>query len=133
VALNESFERVGGRFGLSAQQAELLCAAMHPAPVGALARALNCDRSNVTRLAERAAARGWVQRRGDEHDGRVTVIELTPRGADLARAFIAALEQELAPLLADWSPQRRQQAVRLLDTLSGGLETAADEPLRASA
>lgn len=122
VALNDSFERVSGDLGLSAQQAELLCAAMRPAAVGDIARALRCDRSNVTRLADRAARRGLLTRRAGEQDGRVKVIELTPRGRELAERFLAALEAELAELLAAWSAQRQRQAAALLDELSAGLE-----------
>ena len=127
VALNDSFERVGREFGLSSQQAELLCAAMRPAGVGDIARVLRCDRSNVTRLADRAARRGLLTRRAGEEDGRVKVIELSPEGMQVARQFIAALEAELADLLATWSDRRRNQAVSILDELSEGLELRGRE------
>src|SRR4029450_650934 len=63
VALQDAFVQASRTLGLTAQQAELLCAAMAPAAVGDLARALRCDRSNVSHLVERAAARGLVHRR----------------------------------------------------------------------
>ena len=122
VALDDSFARVSGRFGLSPQQAELLCAAMRPSPVGAVATALRCDRTNVTRLADRAARRGLLSRHADADDKRVTLLELTPEGMRTAEAFIAALEEELADLLATWSPRKQREAVALLDQLSAGLE-----------
>jgi DNA-binding MarR family transcriptional regulator len=122
VALDDSFERVSGDFGLSAQQAELLCAAMRPAAVGEIAHVLRCDRSNVTRLADRAVQRGLVTRRPGERDARVTVLELSPDGMEIARRFIAALEDELAELLATWSERRQREAVSMLTELSAGLE-----------
>src|SRR5713226_3858453 len=87
VALEDAFVRASRDLGLTEQQAELLCAAMRPAAVGDLARTLRCDRSNVSRLIDRAGARGLLTRRGDEEDGRVTVVELTPEGEGLARRF----------------------------------------------
>jgi hypothetical protein len=46
VALEDAFQRASRELGLTAQQAELLCAAMRPAAVGDLAHTLRCDRSN---------------------------------------------------------------------------------------
>ncbi len=122
VALDGAYQRVSRRFGLSPQQAELLCAAMRPGPVGDMARELRCDRSNVTRLADRAADRGLLIRRVGDEDGRVKVIELSPAGMDVAQRFIAALEDELANVLDTWSDRRQRQAVRLLTALAAALE-----------
>ncbi len=70
VALEETFAQASRESGLSAQQAELLCAAMmRPGAIGDLARVLHCDRSNVSRLVDRAARRGLVYRRGGDSDG----------------------------------------------------------------
>src|SRR4051794_19267697 len=75
AALDNSFETAARGLGLSAQQAELLCAAMVPAAVGDIAQVLRCDRSNVSRLVDRAARRKLVKRSGSTGDGRVTMIE----------------------------------------------------------
>ena len=128
VALDDSFDRVSRRFGLSAQQAELLCAAMCPSAVGDLARSLRCDRSNVTRLADRAAQRGLLTRRNHEADARVTLIELSPEGRDVAERFIAALEDELADLLVTWPARRQREVARVLGQLSEELEARAEDP-----
>src|SRR6266498_3738404 len=101
VALDEAFAQASRESGLSAQQAELLCAAMmRQCSIGDLARVLHCDRSNVSRLVDRAASRGLVYRRGAESDGRVTVIELTPDGQRLAQRFIQTLESATAQAAA---------------------------------
>jgi DNA-binding MarR family transcriptional regulator len=126
VALDETFAQASRESGLSAQHAELLCAAMmRQCSIGDLAHVLHCDRSNVSRLVDRAASRGLVYRRGAESDGRVTVIELTPDGERLAQRFIETLESKLEPLLATWSTKRQQQAAETLTALAETLESAA--------
>lgn len=129
VALEDSFLRASRDVGLTSQQAELLCAAMQPAAVGELAQTLRCDRSNVSRLIDRASARGYLTRRADEEDGRVSVVELTPKSKDLARRFLAGLESQTDALKNRWSGQRRQLAVGLLNELSDALD-ASKQPLR---
>ncbi|MGH3646034.1 MAG: MarR family winged helix-turn-helix transcriptional regulator [Micromonosporaceae bacterium] len=120
VALDDAYQRASRDLGLTAQQAELLCAAMRPAAVGDLAAALRCDRSNVTRLVDRAAAHDLVRRR-QGHDKRVSMIELSPKGQRLARRFIALLEAQTAELRASWSDGRKRQATELLDEISAAL------------
>jgi DNA-binding MarR family transcriptional regulator len=130
VALDDAFLRAARELELTSQQAELLCAAMQPTAVGDLARVLRCDRSNVSRLVDRAAARGLLRRRSGPEDGRVSVIELSPDGERLAREFISALEGQLSDLLAKWSARREQTTVSILneiaDTLDGGRPATAD-------
>ena len=83
VALEGAYARAAGELGLTAQQAELLCVAIRPASVGDVAEQLRCDRSNVTRLVDRAQARGLVARHEGEDDARVRIVELTARGRAL--------------------------------------------------
>jgi len=127
VALEDAFLQASRTLGLTAQQAELLCAAMAPAAVGDLARTLRCDRSNVSHLVDRAAARGLVNRRTGDEDGRVTVVTLTAEGERLAQRFIAELEAQTRPLRARWPDERRQLAVELLNELSDTLDGAATQ------
>lgn len=122
VALDDAYLRASRELGLTPQQAELLCAAMRPVAIGHLATELRCDRSNVSRLVDRASMRGLLQRRGGDEDGRVTVIELTAEGEALARRFLAALEGRTREMRAGWSPAREQRAVALLNEISDALE-----------
>jgi DNA-binding MarR family transcriptional regulator len=130
VALEDAYVRTSRELGLTPQQAELLCAAMSPAAVGELARTLRCDRSNVTRLIDRASTRGLFRRRGGQEDGRVTVVELTPEGERLARRFLAALTARTATLRASWSRERQQLAVDLLTEISDALDASRQLPRR---
>jgi len=129
VALEDAFLRASRDLGLTAQQAELLCAALRPAAVGDLARALRCDRSNVSRLVDRASMRGLLKRRAGEADGRVTVVELTAEGERLARRFIAALEAQTEALRAAWPDARQQRAVEVLNEIADALDAPAEQPL----
>ena len=124
VALDDAYTESGRELGLSPQQAELLCAALRPAAVGELARALRCDRSNVSRLVDRAARHDLVRRRADDEDGRVTMIELSPQGRSLAEAFIARLESRTQALIAAWTDERRRAAVEVLNELAEAMEAA---------
>jgi DNA-binding MarR family transcriptional regulator len=124
VALDDAYLRASRAQGLTAQQAELLCAVLRPAPIGALATTLRCDQSNVTRLVDRAAKRGLLRRRGDQEDGRVTVVELSPKGRTLAEQFISALESQLDELLAAWPDRRQQDVIGALNQISDALDTA---------
>jgi DNA-binding MarR family transcriptional regulator len=124
VALEDAFRRASRELGLTAQQAELLCAAMSPGAVGDLAQVLRCDRSNVSRLVDRASARGLVKRRAGDKDGRVTMVELTPEGERLAQRFIEVLETQTESLVAGWSPTRGRTAVKILNELADALDAA---------
>lgn len=126
VALEDAYTRASRDLGLTAQQAELLCAAVDPVPVGELAERLRCDRSNVSRLVDRASRRGLLQRRGTDDDARVSLIELTPSGRLLAQRFITSLERSLDPLLADWSTARQHTAITLMNEIADSLQATAD-------
>ena len=130
VAMEDAYLRASREMGLTAQQAELLCAAMRPASVGELAHTLRCDRSNVTRLVDRASARGLFKRRAGDEDGRVTVVELTPEGERLARRFLQVLASQTDGLQAGWSKERQRATVELLDEISDALEASRKVPPR---
>jgi DNA-binding MarR family transcriptional regulator len=126
--MQDAFSRASREHGLTPSQAELLCAAMAPAPVNRLAQTLRCDRTNITHLVSRAAAHGWVHRRTDQRDRRSSLIALTPEGSRLAESFIATLEHQLADLLGTWSPRRQQTVARLMSEIADALDRAAPQP-----
>lgn len=126
VALDDSYMRASREHGLTPQQAELLCAALRPISVGALATALRCDQSNVTRLVDRASGRGLLRRNIDSTDARVTLIELSARGRRLAERFIATLENQLTELLADWHTERQHEVVTTLNEIASALTPTSE-------
>jgi DNA-binding MarR family transcriptional regulator len=124
VAMDAAYIETSRELGLTPQQAELLCAAMRPDTLGDLARALHREHSNVSRLVDRAASRGLLDRRAEETDGRLSVIELTPEGRQLAQRFIKTLASKTEPLTAGWSAKRQQTAVQTLIALAKTLEAS---------
>jgi DNA-binding MarR family transcriptional regulator len=71
-----------------------------PQPMGALAKTLQCDASNVTWLADRLEARGFVERRSDPADRRKKTLALTDSGRDAQRRAHDQWRTPPAPLLA---------------------------------
>jgi DNA-binding MarR family transcriptional regulator len=71
-----------------------------PLPMGALARELRCDASNVTWLADRLESRGFVERQTAPKDRRVKTLSLTESGRAAHRDAQDALRTPPAPLLA---------------------------------
>lgn len=130
VALDDSYRRISRELELTTAQAELLCAALSPASVAAVARVLRCDRTNVTHLVDRAVERGWVERRSNNADRRQSLIALTPHGEQLARRFITRLEAQLTPMLANWSDQRQCAAVDMLREIAGELDRGCVDSAR---
>ena len=122
-AIGAAYEQASRELGLTSQQARLLCAAgrLPTAGLGELATVMHCDRSNVSRLVERAASRGLVARHGIETDGRVKVVRLSDEGLRLVDSFTERLESRLAAVVADWPAGDRDAAVRMLSTLTDAL------------
>lgn len=124
MVMEDAYTQVSRDVGLTAQQAQLLCVAQRTAPVRDIAAALGCDRSNVTRLVDRVAGRGFVYRRDDETDGRVKLVELSPEGQQLVQRFSDDLGARLQTLLADWPQERQEAALDTLHALADALESS---------
>ncbi len=122
MAVDDAYSQVSREVGLTAQQAQLLCAVQRPAAVGDVAEFLRCDRSNVSHLVDRASTRGLIHRRVSDADGRVRLVGLSPDGQQLVQRFIHTLGTRLDTLLADWPDQRRDAALETLHALADALE-----------
>lgn len=69
-----------------------------PIPMGRLAETLACDASNVTGLVNRLESRGLVCRRPSPTDGRVRVLDLTPKGSRLRALLLGRMATPPATL-----------------------------------
>ncbi len=87
-----------------------------PLPMGHLADALSCDRSNVTGLVDRLEARGLVQRQPSARDRRVKVLQLTPTGSRVRAEVLKGMTQGPVPL-SRLSAAQRRSLVRILESL----------------
>ena len=87
--------RIAGEFGLSPPQLFALRTLdpEAPVPMRALAAALHCDSSNVTGLVDGLAAQGLVERREAEHDRRIRLLVVTPRGNEVRARMMAVVQQ----------------------------------------
>ena len=69
-----------------------------PKPMSELAIALRCDNSNVTGIVDRLEDRGLVERQPAEHDRRVKMLSITPRGIEVRAGLSARLAEPPEPL-----------------------------------
>jgi MarR family transcriptional regulator, lower aerobic nicotinate degradation pathway regulator len=75
--------------------------------LGELATFLQLDKSSVTGLVDRAAERGLVVRTASPVDRRSVRVAITEQGRRLIDEGAAALESQLAVLVADLTPAER--------------------------
>jgi len=96
VAIQQIYALSSRRIGVTPQQAHLLCITDHQTPtLGQLAIGLGCDKTNITGLVDRVANRGFLERIGDEHDRRVTRVQITEQGHQLVERFDEELRDRL--------------------------------------
>jgi DNA-binding MarR family transcriptional regulator len=77
--------------------------------------------SSLTKQIQELAAKGLVDRIGDEKDGRAAIIRLTPSGQDALRAAAEIRQTILRQVIAGWSDEQAQYVAELLDRLSSGV------------
>jgi DNA-binding MarR family transcriptional regulator len=94
------------------------------APSGQVARALDLDRSTITRLADRLVAAGHVSRGSDPRHRGVVILELTGSGRDLVARVDAWRRQELAQIMGRLTPTDRVAVTGALGQL---VQAAGDE------
>ena len=56
-------------------------------PLNTISTQMLCDSSNLTGIVDRLAAEGLVERLVDQHDRRVRLICITPKGAEKLRSI----------------------------------------------
>jgi DNA-binding MarR family transcriptional regulator len=77
---------------------------------------------SMTRVIAALEESGWVLRRDHPTDGRQSIIELTPAGADLLAAEASAKERWLDKRLAELSDSEREtlgRAAEIIDRMAG--------------
>jgi DNA-binding MarR family transcriptional regulator len=109
-----------GELGLTFPQAHALRILERPLPMSDLAERLVCDASNVTGIADRLEARGFLERRAGEGDRRVKVLALTAAGAEVRERILEIVTEPPAAIAE--LPERDQRALR--DILRRAVERA---------
>ncbi|NNH69668.1 MarR family transcriptional regulator [Nocardia uniformis] len=85
-----------------------------PMRSGALADALYSDASTISRQVANLVKRGFLERRADATDGRVSVLAVTAAGREAATVIRARRNRSLRRIMADWTPEERESFSGLL-------------------
>lgn len=76
--------------------------------------ALRLPRPGVTRTVKEMEARGYLRKIASQEDGRITYLAVTPEGEALSALYNQRYFQQLAPFLADISPEDAECTVRTI-------------------
>jgi DNA-binding MarR family transcriptional regulator len=110
--LHAHFERLGLHRG----QAFLLGRLWHGDGIGQseLARDVHLRAPTVTRMLARMEQAGWIERRHDAHDRRVSRVFLTPRARGLRGQFVTVMADLEEEMLAELTASERRTLHHLL-------------------
>ncbi|MGY1601252.1 MarR family winged helix-turn-helix transcriptional regulator [Geodermatophilus sp. SYSU D00815] len=92
--------------------------------LSALAQHAGVDPSVASRQIAVLERAGHVERRPDPHDGRASLLSLTPAGAAALAATRAERAHWAVGALADWEETDAQRLGELLERLTADLEAA---------
>jgi DNA-binding MarR family transcriptional regulator len=95
--------------------------------VGELADRVGLDDTTATRLVDRLAAAGLVERDDLPGDRRVTVVRLSGDGAELVRQVGVRRQQFFSDVLTALEPEERRELVRLTAKAADALRTRSEE------
>lgn len=119
-AVLDTLTRSAASHDLSLTQLRLLGILRDRTPtMAAVADHLGLDRSSVSGLVDRAERRGYVARRASPDDARVTTLELTDAGRELAAELTATVEAGVGQLLDRLRPAERKRVVELARSVTG--------------
>jgi DNA-binding MarR family transcriptional regulator len=94
-----------------------------PVGVKALALAMGIDSSTVTRQVAPLVENGLVDRVPNPNDGRAVLLALSEFGRERLHQVRASRQALMRELLADWSPEDREQFASLLTRFNQSMRT----------
>ncbi|MEV6287961.1 MarR family winged helix-turn-helix transcriptional regulator [Kribbella sp. NPDC051770] len=100
--------------GDASQQVLDALEATGPLGVNGVAEALGVDQPRASKLVAAAVTAGLVRREADQHDGRRTVLVLTPAGLERLAEVHTHRRQRFAAAMETWSSEERQTFADLL-------------------
>jgi MarR family transcriptional repressor of emrRAB len=92
-------------------------------PLDLLRRALALSHPGVVRVADRLEARGLVERRRSDADGRAVALRLTPAGRRAADEALAARGEAIAAALGALDARERRALEGMLERMLGAETT----------
>ncbi len=86
IRLQTAFDRCFHPFGMTGQEAAVLvhCAEERETSAGKLAKAMGRDKGKITRFVDRLEASGFITRKIDAYDHRLSIIRATSKGLRVA-------------------------------------------------
>lgn len=90
-------------------------------PLSEISARMLCDNSNLTGIVDRLISKGYVQRRNDPQDRRVSLICITPEGADKLRRIKPRHHARVSRRMRTLSQNQVQELRDLLQQLFQGL------------
>lgn len=99
--------------------------AAEPPSIGEVAEVLAIDPSTASRLVERAAEAGLLERRACADDRRRARLHLCPAGAELLATVTDRRRDVLAAAVDGWEPDDLRLLQTLIDRLLTGFDVAA--------
>jgi DNA-binding MarR family transcriptional regulator len=91
-------------------------------PLSAISARMLCDNSNLTGIVDRLITKGYVERRPDPQDRRVSLICITPVGAEKLRSIRPRHHERVSNRMRSLSPDEVVQLHQLLQALFNGLQ-----------
>ncbi|MFD8522282.1 MarR family transcriptional regulator [Streptomyces capillispiralis] len=112
---------IGREFGLTTQQAQLLCVLTADRPsFSELATTLGCDRTNVTGMIDRLERRGLLARERDSEDRRVNRVTATQEGEQLIVRLRERFAESVADRFSRLTPEEHDRLAALATALTPG-------------
>lgn len=87
-----------------------------------LARTLAMDPAALTRQIKAIQAQGWITRRSDAGDNRLTNVVLTPAGQDIVRQSLPRRSAFIENVFCDFSVEETQKLTAMLHMLEQRLK-----------
>lgn len=86
IRLQTAFDRCFSQFGMTAQEAAVLvhCTEEGETSAGKLAKVMSRDKGKITRFVDRLETGGFLTRRSDARDHRLSIIKATSKGRRFA-------------------------------------------------
>jgi DNA-binding MarR family transcriptional regulator len=79
----------------------------------------------ITRQVQDLEAKGLIEKKPDETDGRAAIVRLTSRGLDVAHLADAIRDFSTRRALGDWEDEEVERVAPLLERLADGLRRGA--------
>jgi len=96
-------------------------------PLSEISARMMCDNSNLTGIVDRLIAKGYVERRPDPNDRRVSLICLTEAGAEKLRNLRPRHHEKLRKRMRSLSEHEVYQLRELLKSLYSSLVNSSDD------